>query len=68
MHHTNGNSCSFRWVAFQEKLSLEKFNEAMIIDLEILGEAWLKAFNIMKENKHRISKAYNKKVETKSFK
>lgn len=50
---------------FQEKLIVEEFNEAMILELENVDEVRLKALDIMKANKQKISKAYDTKAKKK---
>lgn len=54
-------------IAFQERLTMEEFNEAMILELKNIDEARLKALDIMKANKQKIAKAYNKKSKKKYF-
>ncbi|XP_075483761.1 uncharacterized protein LOC142523912 [Primulina tabacum] len=54
-------------VARQNELSLENYNEAMIMELEELDELRIQAYNAMLLQKQKVARIYNKRVNKKSF-
>ncbi|XP_075515606.1 uncharacterized protein LOC142550255 [Primulina tabacum] len=54
-------------VAKQNELSLEHYNEAMIMELEELDELRIQAYNALLLQKQKVSRIYNKRVNRKSF-
>ena len=54
-------------VAKQNGLTLEEYNEAMIMELENIDEERMQALNNLIAQKKKISRIYNKKVKKKSF-
>jgi hypothetical protein len=56
-----------RRVALQNKISADEYSSLMNINTEDLMELRLWAHEKIKENKAKVSRAYNKKVKPKSF-
>ncbi|XP_075489560.1 uncharacterized protein LOC142528399 [Primulina tabacum] len=54
-------------VARQNELSLEHYNEAMIMELEELDELRIQAYNAMLLQKQKVARIYNKRANKKSF-
>ncbi|XP_075478724.1 uncharacterized protein LOC142519564 [Primulina tabacum] len=54
-------------VAKQNEPSLEHYNEAMIMELEELGELRIQAYNTLLLQKQKVARIYNKRVNNKSF-
>ncbi|XP_073051301.1 uncharacterized protein [Primulina eburnea] len=54
-------------VARQNELSLEHYNEEMIMELEELDELRIQAYNALLLQKQKIARIYNKIVNKKSF-
>ncbi|XP_073019371.1 uncharacterized protein [Primulina eburnea] len=54
-------------VAKQNELSLEHYNEAMIMDLEELDELRIQAYNALVLQKQKVARIYNKRVNKKIF-
>ncbi|XP_073061983.1 uncharacterized protein [Primulina eburnea] len=54
-------------VAKQNELSLEHYNEAMIMELEELDELRIQECNALLLQKQKVARIYNKRVNKKSF-
>ncbi|XP_073051302.1 uncharacterized protein [Primulina eburnea] len=54
-------------VAKQIELSLEHYNEAMIMELEELDELRIQAYNALLLKKQKVARIYNKRINKKSF-
>ncbi|XP_073014563.1 uncharacterized protein [Primulina eburnea] len=54
-------------VAKQNELSIEHYNEAMIMELEELDELRIQAYNALLLQKQKVARIYKKRVNRKSF-
>ncbi|XP_059629725.1 uncharacterized protein LOC132272639 [Cornus florida] len=54
-------------VAFQNKLTLAEYNQAMLVELEDLDEVCLNALDHIITQKKKVMRAYNKNVKAKTF-
>ncbi|XP_073019398.1 uncharacterized protein [Primulina eburnea] len=54
-------------VAKQNELSLEHYNEAMIMELKELDELRIQAYNALLLQKQKVARIYNKRIKKKSF-
>ncbi|GKU85795.1 hypothetical protein SLEP1_g417 [Rubroshorea leprosula] len=55
------------WIAIQNGLNSGEYNEAMIMELEDLEEARMIALDVMKAQKLKVARAYNKRVKQKNL-